>query len=131
MKEILFNINTVTWSIAEVISAVTAFGSAIATVHSIITYKKKNSKQNNYIKICLLTIGFIFAIAVFSIARYCINLSEVPDVIGLYYSDACSLIAQRELRYSTIKEYNEYAVVVEQSIEPGQIVEKKTEITLL
>lgn len=77
----------------------------------------------------LYILGIFVAILLFGCCLYTNTLTVVPNVVGKYYNDACSLLAESGLNYETIETPNNFEVI-EQINKPGEIVKRGTLIKL-
>lgn len=57
------------------------------------------------------------------------NITEVPNVVGKTYSDACNILSNNGLNYSLVLDSGNY--VVEQEPVAGTIVQKDTKVKLV
>lgn len=77
----------------------------------------------------LYLIGIYVAILLFGCSLYTNTLTIVPNVVGKYYNDACSILTKSGLNYETINTPNDFEVI-KQNIVSGKIVKRGTFIKL-
>lgn len=71
----------------------------------------------------------IVAIAVICMTITRRNLTEVPDVVGKTYQDACNILSNHELNYTLVVDNGLY--VMEQNPVAGTVIEKGTKVELM
>lgn len=124
MKEIFFKIilsmdETVNM-VVMVISIVSGIAAIVAEIHV-----KREQKINAWIWKCII-IASILVIAC-TIARR--NITEVPNVVGKTYQDACHILSDNGLNYNLVRDNGVY--VMEQNPVAGTVVEKDSFIELI
>lgn len=74
-------------------------------------------------------VGICVAILIYICSLYTSTLTTVPNVVGKYYNDACSMLTKSGLNYETISTPNDFEVI-KQNIVSGKIVKRGTFIKL-
>lgn len=113
-------INEILYVIDDKLITLIGLISGVFSIVSVIIDKKHR-------KIYIVGIGV--AIVLFMCSQYTSALTTVPNVVGRYYNDACSLLAERGLNYETINTPNDFKVI-KQNITPGKIVKRRSFIKL-
>lgn len=117
LNNYLFNLNDLIQNIVLAISSITA-------IASVISFFK--SEQKRKIKV-FVTILSTILIALFIYAK---DLTEVPNVEGMFYIDAKNELLKKDLKFNNIKNGVE-KYVISQSVKNGEIVKKNTLIELV
>ena len=94
--------------------------SGVCSIISVIIDKKHRK---------LYTVAIFGAVLIYICSLYTSTLTSVPNVVGKYYNDACSLLSENGLNYETIGTSNDFKVI-KQSIAPGEIVKRNISIKL-
>jgi hypothetical protein len=122
MNEIIYGIVSGVNTVGSVTMAVI---SVIAEVLSIIkTVSPRSTIGKRMLWICVLIVATSTLMGLF----YGNSLTKVPDVIGYTIEDAHRKLSDVELKYNLSTDTGTY--VTEQSINPGEIVKKGTEVRL-
>lgn len=86
---------------------------------------KKGEKNTIFIGVTVI----IVAIAVIGMTTIRRNLTEVPDVVGKTYQDACNILSSHNLNYTLVEDTGLY--IIGQNPDAGTIVDKKTTVELI
>jgi len=124
MKETFFKIILSVDETVNVVVMIISIVSGIAAIVSEIRMHKEQ-KKNTWILKCIVIVS-ILTIAC-TVARR--NITEVPNVVGKTYQDACNILSSNGLNYNLVLDNGVY--VMEQNPVAGAVVEKDSQVELI
>ena len=124
MKETFFKIILSVDETINIVVMIISIVSGIAAIVSEIKIHKKH-KKNTWITKCIFLVSILVIIC--TVARR--NITEVPNVVGKTYQDACNILSNNGLNYSQVLDVGAY--VMEQNPIAGTIVEKDSQVELI
>lgn len=116
-------INEILYTIGNGFTNFIGIFSGILTIISVICAIKDKEHRKLYI------IGICLSFVLWLCLLYTNKLTSVPNVVGRYYNDACSILSEKELNYETINTPNDFKVI-RQNVAPGKIVKRGSLIKL-
>lgn len=116
-------INEVLYTIGNGITSFIGIFSGVLTIISIICAIVDKKHRKLYI------VGICISFVLWLCLLYTNTLTSVPNVVGKYYNDACSMLTKSGLNYETISTPNDFEVI-KQNIVSGKIVKRGTFIKL-
>lgn len=125
MQEIIYKVlMTISDTVNIGVTIISVVAGIISIVQFILDWKKGEKRT-----IFVWGVIIIAAIAVIGMTMIRRNLSEVPDVVGKTYQDACNILSSHDLNYVIVEDTGSY--IIGQKPTAGTIVNKGTTVELV